>query len=44
MIIGLALGPVFHQVAPEFDILYAGLVGGTLAFLADRVWKRRSGE
>jgi len=40
MIFGLALGPLFHQVAPEFDILYAGLAGGTLAFIADRLWKR----
>jgi hypothetical protein len=44
MIIGLALGPLFHQVAPEFDILYAGVVGGTLAFFADRVWNRREGK
>lgn len=40
MVFGLALGPLFHQVAPEFDILYAGVVGGTLAFLADRLWKK----
>jgi predicted branched-subunit amino acid permease len=45
MIFGLVLGPVFHQVAPEFDILYAGIVGGTLAFLADRaVRTRKSGS
>lgn len=44
MLFGLALGPAFHQIAPEFDILYAGLVGGTLAFLADRAWKLRSGR
>ena len=44
MIIGLALGPLFHQVAPEFDILYAGVVGGTLAFFADRLWTRREGK
>ncbi|WP_420409251.1 AzlC family ABC transporter permease [Hoeflea sp.] len=41
MIFGLALGPVFHQVAPEFDILYAGIVGGTLAFFADRAVRAR---
>jgi len=39
MTIGLALGPLFHQIAPEFDILYAGLIGGTLAFFIDRFWK-----
>ncbi|MDF1609974.1 AzlC family ABC transporter permease [Hoeflea sp. YIM 152468] len=43
MIFGLALGPVFHQLAPELDILYAGIVGGTLAFAADRAWKGRTG-
>lgn len=42
MLVGLALGPAFHQVAPEFDILYAGLAGGTLAFLADRALKARA--
>lgn len=30
--IGLLAGPLFHQIAPEFDILLAGLVGGTLAW------------
>lgn len=44
MVFGLALGPLFHQVAPEFDILYAGIVGGTLAFVADRFWKGRTGS
>tara|TARA_R110002020_G_scaffold183962_5_gene380567 strand:+ start:2994 stop:3722 length:729 start_codon:yes stop_codon:yes gene_type:complete len=44
MVTGLALGPMFHQVAPEFDILYAGVVGGTLAFFADRLWKRGAGS
>lgn len=44
MVLGLALGPLFHQVAPEFDILYAGVVGGTLAFFADRIWKRGAGS
>ena len=44
MVLGLAFGPVFHQVAPEFDILYAGVVGGTLAFFADRFWKRGAGS
>jgi predicted branched-subunit amino acid permease len=42
MLIGLVLGPVFYQVAPEFDILYAGLVGGTAAFLIERTWPDKS--
>jgi predicted branched-subunit amino acid permease len=32
MVLGLALGPVFYLVAPQFDLLLTGLVGGTLAF------------
>ena len=42
MIVGMALGPLFHQVAPGFDILYAGLAGGTVAFLVDRALARRA--
>lgn len=34
--IGLVLGAVFHEIAPDFDILLAGLVGGTLAWLGER--------
>lgn len=33
MIAGLALGPLFHQIDPQLDILWAGLVGGSLAYL-----------
>jgi len=36
MVAGLALGPVFYLVAPEFDLLLAGLAGGTVAFLLGR--------
>jgi predicted branched-subunit amino acid permease len=32
MIIGLVLGPVFHTVLPEFDLLAAGLIGGLAAY------------
>lgn len=41
MIAGLALAPVFHAIAPEFDILYTGIVGGTAAFLVERAMKAR---
>lgn len=35
-------GPVFAVIAPEFDILYAGIGGGTAAYLIDRfVFRRR---
>lgn len=41
LIIGLAAGPVFYWIAPEFDILLAGVGGGTLAWAAERSWRRR---
>lgn len=34
---GLLLGPVFSVLVPGADLLLAGLVGGTLAYLAGRV-------
>ena len=39
--IGLAAGPVCYWIAPEFDILLAGLGGGTLAWLGERCWRMR---
>lgn len=39
--IGLALGYAFAVVAPEYDILLAGLVGGTLAWWGERMLRRR---
>ncbi|MEQ9177952.1 MAG: branched-chain amino acid ABC transporter permease, partial [Nitratireductor sp.] len=32
MVFGLALGPVFHIVAPGVDLLAAGLLGGLMAY------------
>lgn len=34
--LGLALGPLFYLVAPGFDLMLTGLVGGTVAYLAGR--------
>jgi predicted branched-subunit amino acid permease len=34
--IGAVAGPLFHLVTPDWGLLYAGLVGGTAAFLLDR--------
>lgn len=34
--IGLALGPAFFVLSPGFDLLLTGLIGGTLAYGADR--------
>ena len=41
MLIGLVLGPVFHVVLPEFDLLAAGLIGGFAAYGLHR-WRRRT--
>lgn len=32
MILGLVLGPVFHYLVPQFDLLASGLVGGSAAY------------
>jgi hypothetical protein len=39
--IGLALGWLFAVITPEYDILLAGLVGGTLAWWGERMMRRR---
>lgn len=44
MIVGLVLAPLFHQVAPEFDILYTGILGGTLAFAIERLIRARQAK
>lgn len=36
LLIGVVLGPVFLLLAPGFDLLLGGLVGGTLAFVLSR--------
>ncbi len=41
LVIGLIAGPLFYWLAPEFDILLAGVGGGTLAWVAERGWRRR---
>tara|TARA_R110002126_G_scaffold35665_6_gene109424 strand:+ start:294 stop:1049 length:756 start_codon:yes stop_codon:yes gene_type:complete len=33
MVFGLILGPIFHLIAPQFDILLSGIIGGSLATL-----------
>ncbi len=40
MIIGLILGPFFYLYAPGLDLLWTGLVGGTLAYLVTRYMRR----
>lgn len=40
MVFGLILGPLFHYFIPGFDLLAAGFIGGTAAFLVHRVKKK----
>jgi len=39
--LGLVLGPVFHILAPSYDLLAAGLLGGAGAYLFHRADERR---
>ena len=41
LVVGLIAGPVFYWLAPEFDILLAGVGDGTAAWLAERGWRQR---
>jgi uncharacterized membrane protein len=40
-IMGVILGPTLALVTPKFDVLYAGIGGGTVAYLIDRVRRKR---
>lgn len=39
-VIGVVMGPAMALIEPEFDILYAGVGGGTVAYLIDRFFVR----
>ncbi|MGH6809990.1 MAG: AzlC family ABC transporter permease, partial [Ensifer adhaerens] len=41
LLFGLLAGPLFYWLAPEFDILLAGVGGGTLAWAVERLWRHR---
>lgn len=41
MIFGLVLGPLFHLLAPQYDLLAAGLIGGVAAYAVHRLSQRR---
>ncbi|MBX3569342.1 MAG: AzlC family ABC transporter permease [Rhizobiaceae bacterium] len=40
MLLGLVIGPVMHRLAPGFDLLAAGVIGGTLAYALHRFRRR----
>lgn len=40
---GIVLGPLLALVSPGFDVLYAGIGGGTVAYFIDR-YRRRKGK
>lgn len=41
MVAGLALGPVAHSIAPDYDLLLAGIGGGLVAYLGHRALRTR---
>lgn len=41
MALGLVLGPVFHVLVPQFDLLAAGVIGGGVAYGFHRLSQRR---
>jgi predicted branched-subunit amino acid permease len=40
--LGLAIGPVLAFSRVEFDLLWTGIIGGTLAYGVHRLWRKRS--
>lgn len=42
LLLGAVLGPALHALTPTWGLLIAGLIGGTAAFLADRLLAGRS--
>ena len=36
ILLGVAIGPLVYLVAPGLDLLVAGLIGGTIAYLSGR--------
>jgi hypothetical protein len=40
-VVGIVLGPLLALVVPQFDVLLAGVGGGTIAYLVDRYRRDR---
>jgi predicted branched-subunit amino acid permease len=39
LVFGLIIGPVLAYQAVELDVMWAGVTGGTLAYVAQRLWR-----
>jgi predicted branched-subunit amino acid permease len=39
LVFGLIIGPVLAYQAVELDVMWAGVAGGTLAYVAQRLWR-----
>lgn len=44
IVLGLVLGPAFHLIVPDTDLLWCGLVGGTLAYLSGKVLDKQKAK
>ena len=42
IVVGAVAGPLAHSVAPEWSVIIAGFLGGSLAYFAHRAWRRSS--
>jgi predicted branched-subunit amino acid permease len=42
VICGAVVGPLAHFVTPQWSVLVAGLVGGTLGYAAHRAWRAKA--
>ena len=41
IVIGGVLGPLLYTIAPGFDLLLCGIIGGTIAYMAGKSWVKR---
>jgi predicted branched-subunit amino acid permease len=39
---GAVVGPLAHFLTPQWSVMVAGIVGGTLGYTAHRAWRRRA--
>lgn len=44
IVAGAIAGPLVHLVAPQWSVIVAGFLGGSLAYAVHRAWRRRAGR